>query len=114
MGFAVERRIGTDIGGDVRYSHNDDLASRILGVLVRLGVNSIIMILGIRRIDGEKWNIAPVFAAIHRGCGRSFCFAQRFSRENMRDFMLVDGNHRQGFSLSIEPTTCRTLPRGNP
>ncbi len=61
------------------------------------------MIFGVSRINGEKRNVAPVFPTVHRRRLGGFCFAQRFSRENMRNFMLMDGNHRQGFFAVDRP-----------
>ena len=49
-----------DIGdGDV---HNE--ATMIVGRGVQLGMHGIVMILGVRRIDGDQGHVPPVFAVL--------------------------------------------------
>ncbi len=56
------------------------------------------MILCICRIDGNERNLTPVFPiAIKRRRLGVFRFPDDIIRENMRNFMFMDRNHRQRF-----------------
>ncbi|MNI27144.1 hypothetical protein D3C73_808690 [compost metagenome] len=52
------------------------------------------MVLGIGRIDGDEWHVPPVFALRHRGRLGFFRLIHHLLREDVRDAMRIDGDHR--------------------
>ena len=48
---------------DVGDGDGDDMAAGILRIGIGYGMDRIVMILGVGRIDGDKGNAAPVLAA---------------------------------------------------
>ena len=61
--LAVERRAGPDIGRDIGDRDGDDDAAGVVRVAVGLGVDGVVMVLGVGRIDGDQRQVAPVLAA---------------------------------------------------
>ncbi len=92
--LAVERSTGPDIPGDISNRDGDDHAIRIVGRGVKLGIDRVVMVLRIGRIDGDQRYLAPVLAMRHRrGLGR-FRSLHHVLREDMRNAMRIDGDHR--------------------
>ncbi len=67
--LAVERRARADIGGDVGDGDGDDDAAGVLLVGVGLGVDGVVMVLGVGRVDGDQRQVAEVLAV--RPCWRA-------------------------------------------
>src|SRR5262245_48711598 len=68
----------------------DDVAALVAGIAIRFGVNSIVMTLGVGRIDGDERKVAPVLAAFEGGGLCRLGLAQRRGRKRLRDLMGVD------------------------
>ena len=71
--LAVERRAGPHIGRDVGDRDRDDEAARVVGIVVRRGMDGVVVVLGVGRIDGDERQRAPVLAALRAptGCAAS-------------------------------------------
>jgi len=61
--LAVERRAGGHVGGDVGDGNPDDVATRILGVVVGMGDDGIVVVAGVGGVDGDERQGAQVLAA---------------------------------------------------
>ena len=86
--LAVERRPGPHIGGDVGDGDRDDEAAGIGGIRIGRGVDGVVVILGVRRVDGDERQLSPVLAR-RREADRAGALGlfQRCGREDMRDVM---------------------------
>ena len=62
-GVAVERRAGAHVGGDVGDGDPDDPAARVARIVVRLGVDGVVVVAGVGRVDGDQRQLAQVGAA---------------------------------------------------
>ena len=92
--LAVERSAGAHIGGDIGDCDGDDYAAEVLLVGVGFRVDRVVMVLGVGRIDCEERQVAKILAAGHDS---GFCrlgFGKHVLREDVRDFVRVDGDHR--------------------
>ena len=68
---AIQRRSRPHVKRDVGDGDVNDVATLVSGIVVRHRVHSVVVILGVRRVDGDQRNIAPVLAALQsRGRGR--------------------------------------------
>ena len=77
-----------DIGdGDV-----DDESAGIVGRGIRLGMHRVVVILGVRRIDGDEGHLPPVFAALESGGLRCVGFLLCLASEHGRDAVRMDGD----------------------
>jgi hypothetical protein len=75
--LAIERGTRLHVVGDIRDGDADHVAAGIFRIGIRRRMHGVIVILGVRRIDGDEGDRAPVFSlAQARGPG-SLCFAQR-------------------------------------
>ena len=90
--FAIERRAGRHIMGDVGDGDGENEAAVVVGRRVTLGVYGVVMILGVGRIDGDEWHVPPVLAMgeARRPCG--FRLGLGVVAEHMRDRMGVNGD----------------------
>ncbi|MND59648.1 hypothetical protein D3C80_508500 [compost metagenome] len=95
--FTIECGIRAHIGCNIGNSDDNDMSAGIIRVRIGLCIDRVVMILGICRIDGDEWNLTPVFPTVQRCRLGAFRFADHIIRENMRDFMFMDRNHRQRF-----------------
>ena len=93
IGFAVQRGAGTDVGSHVGDGDIDNEAAGIGFVTVGFGIDGVVVVLGIERIDGDQRHIAPVFAALERGLGGFVSLADDRRWEGVGDFEVVDGDH---------------------
>ena len=87
--LAVERRARPHIGRDVGDGDRDDEAAAIVRIGVGRGMDGVVVILGVGRIDGDERQLAPVLAR-RRQAGRARGLRPRSSarrREDMRDVM---------------------------
>ena len=81
----------------------DDVAALVAGIGIKLGVNGVVMILGVGRIDGDERHVAPVLASLqHRGPCR-FRFAQRGRRKGLRNVVGVDRDQADGLFRRERP-----------
>ena len=76
--------------GDVGNRDADDEAATVVGRSVRFGVHGVVVILGVRRIDGDERQTPPVFAMRERRRPGGVCLGQRVVAEHMRNSMGVD------------------------
>ena len=60
--LAIERRARPHVMGDVGDGDGADEAAGVLRVLVRGGVNRVVVVLGVGRIDGDQRQVAPILA----------------------------------------------------
>ena len=63
----VEGGAGAHIGGDVGDGDGDDEAARVVGIVVRRRMDGVVVVLGVRRIDGDEGQVAPILAAFQGG-----------------------------------------------
>ena len=88
----VERRAGPHVMRDIGDGDGQDEAARIVGVRVGRRVNRVVMILGVRRIDGDERQGAPVLAMIHAGRPRRLGFGERRGRKDIGNAMRRNGD----------------------
>ena len=97
QGVAVERGAGAHIVSDVGDRDGEDEAAFIGRIGIRLGMHRVVMILGVRRIDGDQRDFAPILAAFQRrGLGIGD-FGERGHRKILRDFVAMDRDQTDGF-----------------
>ena len=113
--LAVERRAGPDIPADIGDGDGDDEAAGIGRVRVGLGVDRVVMVLGVGRVDGDERQLAPVLAALERR--RLGGFRLGFSTSGGKTcgmpwaWMAI---RLTAFSSFIEPTTSSITARSGP
>ena len=81
---AVERRAGPNVVRHVGDGDTDDVAARIARVRVGLGVNGVVMVLGVGRIDGDERDFPPILAQLScppRVAGRAASASASAARE---------------------------------
>ncbi len=92
--LAVERRAGGHVVGHVGDRHPDDVAAGVGGVVVGFGVDRVVVVAGVRGVDGDQRQVAQVLALAERhglclrGLGEC-CFGKFVG-----DPVLVDGDQR--------------------
>ena len=94
--FAVERRAGPHITGDVGDGDGDDMAAGIFRIGIGNAVHRVVVILGVGRIDGDERHIAPVLAARHGRGARRGGFVEHRGRKHVRNVVGVDGDEADG------------------
>ncbi|MNS90181.1 hypothetical protein D3C72_1242190 [compost metagenome] len=92
--LAVQRRTGPHIPGDIGNGDGDDDAVRIVGRRVGLGIDRIVMVLGVGRIDGYERQVAPVLAVRHAGRLGGIRLGKNVRGEDMRNAVGMDRDHR--------------------
>ena len=97
---AVERRTRPHIEGDVGDRDMDDVAALVVRIGIGLGMDRVVMVLGVGRIDGDERQVAPVLAALQRGGLCLLGLAQRGGREGLRNFVGVDRDQADGLFRS--------------
>ena len=93
--LAVERAAGTDIGRDVGDRHPDHVAAGIGGIVVGLGVDRVVVVAGVGRVDGDEGQRPQVLAGAEserRAAGLRLGHGR--VREVVGDAVLVDGDER--------------------
>ncbi len=68
---------GRHVGGDVGDGDGDDVAAGVAWVGVGLGVDRVVMVLGVGRVDGDERDVPPVLAALERDLAGLLGFASR-------------------------------------
>ena len=63
---------------------------RVRGIVVRRGVDRVVVVLGVGRIDGDEGQIAPILAALRAGGLRRFGLRQDVAGKD------VAGCHERG------------------
>src|SRR3954451_1643273 len=71
--------------GNIGDRDPDDEAARIFRIGIRRGMNRVIVVLCIDRIDRDQRQVAPVFAARKRGRTSRLRFGQRLAETHMRN-----------------------------
>ena len=94
---AIERRPRPYIKRDIRDRNADDEAALIGWVLIRLGIDGVVMVLRIRRIDRHQRHVTPVLAALQRRRFGGFGLFNRAWRKRLRNFVAVDRDQADGF-----------------
>ena len=62
-------------------------------------MHSVVVILGVRRVDGDERQIAPVLASLKRGGFGFFRLFDRFGAKHIRDVMRPQRNQADGFFI---------------
>ncbi len=75
---------------DVGDRDGDDESAGVFRIGIRLGIDCVVMILGVGRIDGDERKLAPVLAARKPGGSRLLGFGQCLAAKHVRDFVRVD------------------------
>ena len=89
--FPIHRHAGLNVSGDVGDRDGDDESARVLGIGIELGVDGVVVILGVGRIDGHERQRAPVLARRAQPNGpRVFGLFQRRGREDMGNMMRLE------------------------
>ena len=108
-GGPVEGRAGPDIGRDVGDGDPDDPAAGVRGVAVRLGEDGVVVVAGVRRVDGDEGDVAQVLAARKAGLARRVGFRLRRLGKARRDAVGVDGDQGGGAGIILAPHPLQDL-----
>jgi hypothetical protein len=69
--IAVESRSRPHVVGDIGNRDVKNITAVVVGIAVGFGMHRVVVVLGVRRIDGDERHVAPVLAALQgRGLGR--------------------------------------------
>ena len=98
-GLAVERRPGAHIMRDIGDGDPDDVAAPVLWIIVRFCENGIVVIAGIRRVDGDEGQVRQVFAPLEPRRRHTVGFGNGVIREIVAKPVLVDRDQRDGPGL---------------
>ena len=103
LAFGASQEIGDD---NAREKRNDE-AAFVLGIGVGLGINRVVMILGVNGIDGDERHLAPVLASCEARWLRSLGFRRRSTRRHYstRLVRLVGAVHAFSSRLAPAPST---------
>ena len=112
--LAIQRRARPHIEGDIGDRDGDDVAAFIVGIGVRLGMDRVVMVLGVGRIDGDQRQVAPVFAARERCRLAPLRLRATRPEEGLRNFVGVDRDQADRFFRASEPSRSFTLPEARP
>ena len=93
-GLAVQRAVGADVGGDVGDGDPDDVAAGVGGVVVRLGADRVVVVAGIRWVDGDEGEGAQVLALAEGRRAGGVGFRQHGVGKGVGDAVLVDRDQR--------------------
>ncbi len=95
--FAIERRARAHVMGDVGDRDRDDMAAAIVRIGVRLGIDRVVVILGVGRVDGDQRDLAPVLAAARQVGGfRGLGFGDHLARKHMRNVVRMNRDQADG------------------
>jgi hypothetical protein len=78
--------------GDVGDGDSEDVPAGIVGIGIPRGVDRIVVILGVDRVDGDKRELSPILAAGDIGGLRRMGFGLRGHRKHMWNVVGVDGD----------------------
>ena len=99
--LAVQRRAGPDIGGDIGDGDPDDPAAFVLRILVALGVDGVVVIAGVGRVDGDEGDFAQVLAPLQRRQGLVLGLALHGFGEAGRHAVRMDGQQGGGAGIVL-------------
>ena len=99
------------IGGDIGDGDGDAEAAAIGRVVVGLGVDSVIMVAGIGRIDGDERQPGQIVAAASGGGPKLRRLGQHRRRKLVGDGVLVNGDERD-VALVVGGAEALADPRG--
>ena len=68
------------------------MAAAIARIGIGRGINGVVVILGVGRIDGDERHVAPVFATSRGDHRRGVSFSERGVGENMRNAVGMNGD----------------------
>ncbi|KUP93252.1 hypothetical protein TRIHO_19080 [Tritonibacter horizontis] len=104
-GLAIQGSAGGHIGGDIGDGDPDHMAARVLGVLVGMGETGVVMVAGIRRVDGDKRQVAQILAAAQAHRFGAVGLGDDLVGEMIGDAVLIDRDqrHRLGRRRIAEP-----------
>ena len=86
---------------DVGDGDADDVAAGVLRVGIGYRMHRVVVIFGVRRIDGDEGHATPVFAAGKRSRPCGLGFVEHGARKRVRNFVGVDGDQTDG-ALALE------------
>ena len=115
--FAVERGAWPHVMRDVGDGDREDEPARIVGIGVDRGVDRVVMVLGVGRVDGHERKLAPVFTAVFERCGLcGIGFGLNGDGERVRNAVGVDRDQadRPGAGRGGGDTGLISPPIGNP
>ncbi len=99
-GLAIKRRAWPHVMRHVGDGDADDMAAAVARIGVGYSVDSVVVVLGVGRIDGDEGHIAPVLAQIlmppERGGAGGICFFNRRARKNVGNVVGMDGDQADG------------------
>ena len=109
--LAVEAGARPHIGRHIRDGDGQDEAARIGRVGIGLGHDGVVVVLGVRRVDGQERPVAPVLSAIQRRGFGGVRLGQCRIREDVRDVVQVerDQAHRLLGAERAQPLTHASL-----
>src|SRR6476660_1959183 len=92
----------------------DDVAALVVRIGIRLGMNRVVVILGIGRIDRDQRHVAPVLAPLQlrRLCRLSL--AQGRGRKSLRNFVGMDRDQADSFFARERAEPFLHFRRGQP
>ena len=77
---------------DVGDGDGEDVAAGIVRIGIGRGMDRVVVVLGVDRIDGDERELAPVLAAGEIGGARRVRLGLRRDRKHMRNVVGVDGD----------------------
>lgn len=86
---------GKKIGGEIGDGEDEELKEGILRVSIRLGIERIVMVIGVGRIDGDERDLEKVLEELKSGREWGLRIEKKLVRKKMRDLMLVNGDNRK-------------------
>ena len=92
----------------------DDEATAVIRGGVWLGMDGVVMVLGVGRIDGDERHLPPILAAVQGRGLRGLRFLLRLAAENGRDAVRVDGDQADRALARSEPRRSTTRAVGKP
>ena len=77
---------------DVGDGDGEDMTAGIVRIGIGRGMDRVVVVLGVDRIDGDERELAPVLASGEIGGARRMSLGLRRNRKHMRDVVGVDGD----------------------
>ena len=76
----------------VRDRYRNDVTAAIARSAVRHRMDRVIVVFGVGRIDGDEWDVTPVFTAIERRRPLCFGIGHDGTAESVRNAMRMNGD----------------------
>ena len=103
----IHRRARLDEAGDVRDRDRHDEAAGVVGCRVRLGVDRVVVVLGVGRVDGDERQVAPVLASRERRGRDRRGLGQRVGAERVGDAVGQNRQHADRTLARLRPDPLR-------